>query len=57
MLFRSLLANDPLFVVPRVVPELSSKQILTTEMIYGMPMDQAVALDQETRNEVRCCGG
>ncbi|XP_065832907.1 atypical kinase COQ8B, mitochondrial-like isoform X2 [Oscarella lobularis] len=50
--FRSLLANDPLFVVPRVVPELSSKQILTTEMIYGMPMDQAVALDQETRNEL-----
>ena len=51
---RVLLADDPTFVVPRVIPELSSKRIITTELVYGIPMDQVVQLDQQTKTEVSC---
>jgi aarF domain-containing kinase len=50
--FRTLLCDDPSFVVPRVISELSSKRVLTTEMVYGIPMDQVVQLDQQTKTEV-----
>ena len=49
---RILLSDDPSFVVPRVIPEVSSKRVITTEMVYGIPMDQVVQLDQQTKTEV-----
>ncbi|KAF3563184.1 hypothetical protein DY000_02010819, partial [Brassica cretica] len=50
--FRDLLSDTPGFYVPRVVDELSSKKILTTELISGVPIDKVASLDQETRDYV-----
>ncbi|XP_033127887.1 atypical kinase COQ8B, mitochondrial-like [Anneissia japonica] len=51
-LFRNLLKSDVIFTVPAVVHELSSKEVLTTELIDGIPLDKAIDLDQETRNMI-----
>lgn len=50
--FRDLLSDTPGFYVPRVIDELSSKKILTTELISGVPIDKVASLDQETRDYV-----
>lgn len=50
--FRKFLSDTPGFYVPRVVDELSSKKILTTELISGVPIDKVASLDQETRDHV-----
>ncbi|KAJ0265134.1 Protein ABC transporter 1 [Hirschfeldia incana] len=50
--FRDLLSDTPGFYVPRVVDELSSKKVLTTELISGVPIDKVALLDQETRDYV-----
>ena len=49
---REILKNDPIFVVPDVIPELSTNRVLTTEYIYGEPLDKALNYDQDTRNLV-----
>ena len=49
---RELLADDPGFLVPAVIPELSTKRILTTQLIHGMPLDQCASLSQEVKNDV-----
>uniref|UniRef100_A0A1J3D367 AarF domain-containing protein kinase 4 n=1 Tax=Noccaea caerulescens TaxID=107243 RepID=A0A1J3D367_NOCCA len=51
-LFRDLLSDTPGFYVPRVVDEVSSKKVLTTELISGIPIDKVALLDQETRDYV-----
>ncbi|XP_010428626.1 PREDICTED: protein ABC transporter 1, mitochondrial isoform X2 [Camelina sativa] len=50
--FRDLLSDTPGFYVPRVVDEISSKKILTTELISGIPIDKVALLDQKTRDYV-----
>ncbi|KAI3693833.1 hypothetical protein L1987_76786 [Smallanthus sonchifolius] len=50
--FRELLSNVDGFYVPFVVDELSSKKVLTTELVYGIPIDKVALLDQETRSYV-----
>ncbi|CAK9326849.1 unnamed protein product [Citrullus colocynthis] len=50
--FRDLLFNSQGFYVPLVVEDLSSKRVLTTELISGVPIDKVALLDQETRNYV-----
>ncbi|PKU41000.1 chaperone activity of bc1 complex- mitochondrial [Limosa lapponica baueri] len=50
--FQELLKDHPFFYVPRVVDELCSKHVLTTELVSGFPLDQAVELSQEIRNEI-----
>ncbi len=50
--FRNVLRDDPNFLVPEVIPELSTKQMLTTELVDGVSLDKAVDFDQETRNNV-----
>ena len=52
---RELLADSPEYAVPRVIPELSTKRILTSELIEGIPLDRCVALDQESKNLVSTC--
>ena len=37
---RSLLQPFPEFYVPKVIDELSSKQVFTTELITGLTIDQ-----------------
>ena len=52
MFFRELLKDDPFLYVPEVINELSGKYVLTTEFVEGVPVDQCVDLDQETRDKV-----
>ncbi|XP_078462275.1 atypical kinase COQ8B, mitochondrial-like isoform X1 [Lampetra planeri] len=48
--FRTLLLEEEALFVPRVVDELSSARVLTTELVPGLPLDHTESLDQETRN-------
>ncbi|XP_074662126.1 atypical kinase COQ8B, mitochondrial-like [Tubulanus polymorphus] len=50
--FREALKDDPVFYVPEVIDDLSSAQILTTELVNGAPIDQALNSDQDTKNMI-----
>lgn len=50
--FSELLKDHPFFYVPEVIDELSSRHVLTTELVPGFPLDQAENLSQELKNEV-----
>lgn len=57
--FRELLLSDDALSgpecklsVPRVIPELSTKRVLTTEMAPGGTIDKVSNLDQEERNRI-----
>ncbi|KAM5558515.1 protein ABC transporter 1, mitochondrial [Rosa sericea] len=50
--FRDLLSDAQGFYVPLVVDDLSSKRVLTTELVSGIPIDKVALLNQETRNYV-----
>ena len=51
---RELLASEDGVSVPRVIPELTTVRVLTTELVEGVPLDECCNLPQETRNKVRC---
>ena len=48
---RELLAGDDRFAVPAIIPELSTKRVLTAELIHGMPLDHCTHLPQDVKNE------
>ncbi|XP_075393322.1 atypical kinase COQ8B, mitochondrial [Tenrec ecaudatus] len=50
--FRQLLADDPFFRVPAVIPELSTARVLGMELAQGVPLDQCKGLSQDIRNEI-----
>ncbi|XP_020226159.1 protein ABC transporter 1, mitochondrial [Cajanus cajan] len=50
--FRDLLTGADGFYVPIVVDDISSKRVLTTELVHGIPIDKVALLDQETRNYI-----
>ncbi|XP_041035026.1 atypical kinase COQ8B, mitochondrial [Carcharodon carcharias] len=50
--FRELLKDDPFFYVPEVIDELTTKRILTAELVTGVPLDKCEDLDQNTRNKI-----
>ncbi|CAG01797.1 unnamed protein product, partial [Tetraodon nigroviridis] len=50
--FRELMKDHPFFYVPEVIDELSSRHVLTTELVPGFPLDQAESLSQELKNEI-----
>ena len=50
--FAELLKDDPAFLVPKVYENLTTKNVLVTEFADGVPVDQCLDLDQETRNYV-----
>ncbi|XP_040920612.1 atypical kinase COQ8A, mitochondrial [Toxotes jaculatrix] len=50
--FRELLKDHPFFYVPEVIEDLSSRHVLTTELVSGFPLDQAESLTQELKNEI-----
>ncbi|GLU07140.1 hypothetical protein SLE2022_241080 [Rubroshorea leprosula] len=52
--FRNLLsnANAEGYYVPLVMDDLSSKRVLTTELVSGIPIDKVALLNQDTRNYV-----
>lgn len=50
--FAQLLHNDPVFYVPRVHTDLSTKNILVSELVDGEPFDKCIDLPQEQRDFV-----
>ncbi|KAM7541549.1 hypothetical protein Aperf_G00000025252 [Anoplocephala perfoliata] len=48
--FARLLAKDPVFVVPRVFHDFTTRQVFTTEFFDGLVLDDCVDLPQEIRN-------
>ncbi|KAE8722827.1 protein notum-like protein [Hibiscus syriacus] len=50
--FRDMLSVCEGFYVPLVVDDLSSKRVLTTELVSGVPIDQVALLDLGARNYV-----
>ncbi|KAJ5166388.1 Protein ABC1 [Penicillium canariense] len=48
--FRELLRDDPVFVVPEVMPEASGKQVLTMEMLEGVAVTKIQDFTQEQRD-------
>ena len=51
--FKNLLAEDPILYVPEVISELSTKRVITTELVNGMPLDKMCEqISQEKRNEI-----
>ena len=47
-----LLEDEDDYFVPKHFPEASSKRVLATELIQGVPLDVVAEMDQETRNKV-----
>ncbi|KAM0832476.1 hypothetical protein ACQ4PT_064879 [Festuca glaucescens] len=52
--YKELLSDSEGYYIPKVTDELSSKKILTSEFVPGVPIDKVAALSQETRNYVGC---
>ncbi|KAJ1822876.1 hypothetical protein LPJ56_000507 [Coemansia sp. RSA 2599] len=50
--FGRLLADDPAFVVPRLVPELSSGMVLTSEFMDGEHLQKTEGYSQEVRDHI-----
>ena len=50
---RNLLKDDQMFYVPEVIEELSSKEVLTHELVNGLTLDKMVDADQNVKNMVR----
>jgi len=50
--FRELLQGNDNYFVANVIPDLSTGRVLATELMQGVPLDDVVHMDQETRNNV-----
>jgi len=50
--FKMLLQDEDDYFIPKHFPEASSKKVLATELIQGVPLDVVAEMDQETRNKV-----
>uniref|UniRef100_A0A182QSY6 ABC1 atypical kinase-like domain-containing protein n=1 Tax=Anopheles farauti TaxID=69004 RepID=A0A182QSY6_9DIPT len=53
--FGEMIRHMPEFRVPRVVKDLTSKNVLTTELVPGVPMDRCFDLSQEHRDHIAYC--
>lgn len=51
--FQEFIKGDPVFMLPKVYPDLTTKQILFTEFVEGEPFDKCMELPQEQRNLVK----
>ncbi len=51
-IYREYLKDDPVFYVPEVITDLSSREVLTTELVSGVTLDKLENANQETRNFV-----
>ncbi|GKZ35242.1 hypothetical protein AbraIFM66950_005836 [Aspergillus brasiliensis] len=48
--FRSLLADDPVFHIPAIIPEASGKQVLTMERLNGIAVTKIQTFTQSQRD-------
>ncbi|XP_053671797.1 atypical kinase COQ8B, mitochondrial [Anopheles nili] len=53
--FAEMIRHMPEYRVPRVIKELTSKNVLTTELVPGVPMDRCFDLSQEHRDHIAHC--
>uniref|UniRef100_A0A182IX98 ABC1 atypical kinase-like domain-containing protein n=1 Tax=Anopheles atroparvus TaxID=41427 RepID=A0A182IX98_ANOAO len=53
--FAEMIRDMPEFRVPRVVKELTSKNVIATELVPGVPMDRCFDMSQEHRNHIAYC--
>ncbi|XP_041761226.1 atypical kinase COQ8B, mitochondrial [Anopheles merus] len=53
--FAQMIRHMPEYRVPRVVKELTSKNVLTTELVPGVPMDRCFDMSQEHRDHIAYC--
>ena len=54
MFYRELLKDDHDFLIPEVIDELTTTDVLTSEFIEGIPLDKCFEIDQESKNKVLC---
>uniref|UniRef100_A0A804UFS5 ABC1 atypical kinase-like domain-containing protein n=1 Tax=Zea mays TaxID=4577 RepID=A0A804UFS5_MAIZE len=52
--YKELLCDSDGYNVPKVIDQLSSRKVLTSEFVPGIPIDKVAQLSQETRNYVGC---
>lgn len=50
-LFRRAHARDPDIIIPEVIRELSSKRVLTSEFVSGIPFERAVEASEDLRRQ------
>ncbi|XP_017759390.1 PREDICTED: aarF domain-containing protein kinase 4 [Eufriesea mexicana] len=50
--YKQLIESYSDYYVPAVIDELSTKQIFTTEMVEGIPVDKCINLDMETKEHI-----
>ncbi|KAG5680776.1 hypothetical protein PVAND_010263 [Polypedilum vanderplanki] len=50
--FAEMIKNYPQFKVPRVINDLTTSRVLTTEFVPGVPMDACFNLSKEHRNHI-----
>lgn len=50
--YKKFMEPYPEYLVPAVIDELSTKQIFTTEMVDGIPVDKCVDMDMETKEYI-----
>ncbi|KAE8145864.1 ABC1 family-domain-containing protein [Aspergillus avenaceus] len=48
--FRKLLEDDPVFLIPEIIPEASGKQVLTMERLNGVAVTKVQNFTQEQRD-------
>uniref|UniRef100_A0A182P641 ABC1 atypical kinase-like domain-containing protein n=1 Tax=Anopheles epiroticus TaxID=199890 RepID=A0A182P641_9DIPT len=53
--FAEMIRHMPEYRVPKVVKELTSKNVLTTELVPGVPMDRCFDMSQEHRDHIAYC--
>ncbi|XP_022217084.2 atypical kinase COQ8B, mitochondrial [Drosophila obscura] len=53
--FRQMIAPYPEYYVPRVVRDLTTSSVLTTELIPGVPLDKCFDLSYEHRAHIAAC--
>ena len=52
-LSRGFLEHDPLLYVPALISDLTTKRVITTELVNGKPIDKVSdQISQDKRNEV-----
>ena len=49
---REYLKDDSAFYVPEVIPDLTTKHVLTSELVNGVTLDKIEDIDQPIKNKV-----
>ncbi|XP_044727738.1 atypical kinase COQ8B, mitochondrial isoform X2 [Chrysoperla carnea] len=51
-LFKDLLKPYPEFAVPRVIDDLCSQRVFTSELMEGVPVDKCITMDEATKKHI-----